>query len=123
GRVIKMVVADDRFQSATNRAETDKLADQVLAFVASTSVVDDGGAPIIDAKGVADVSLATTKGRMSAKNNFSPNPIDPAPGAGNGLAGILEHLKRTDGISRPAILYQNVATGVNQANSYKVDFE
>src|SRR5690606_18612184 len=57
------------------------------------------------------------------KNNFSPNPIDPTPGAGNGLAGILQYLKGSDGIQKPAILYQNVATGVNQSNSYKVDFQ
>ncbi|MFP5254470.1 MAG: ABC transporter substrate-binding protein [Acidimicrobiia bacterium] len=123
GRQIKMVVADDRFQSATNRSETEKMADKVLALVGSVSVVDDGGAPVIDAKGIADVSLATTKPRVAAKNNFSPNPIDPNPQAGNGLAGILEYFKRTDGIKKPAIFYQNVATGVNQANSYKIDFQ
>lgn len=122
GRTIKMVVADDRFQAATNRAETEKMADRVLALVGSTSVVDDGGAPVIDARGLPDVSLATTKARTAAANNFSPNPIPPDPGAGNGLRGILEYFKRTEGIKKPAIFYQNVATGVNQANSYKVDF-
>jgi branched-chain amino acid transport system substrate-binding protein len=123
GRTIKMVVADDRFQSATNRSETEKMAGQVLALVGSLSVVDDGGAPVIDAKGLPDVSLATTKTRVAAKNNFSPNPISPDPSFGNGLVPILNYLKRTDGISKPAIFYQDVATGVNQANSYKVDFE
>lgn len=122
GRTIKMVIADDRFQAATNRSETDKMADRVLALVGNTSVVDDGGAPVIDARGLPDVSLATTKARTAAANNFSPNPIDPSPNAGNGLGGILEHFKRTEGIKKPAIFYQNVATGVNQANSYKVDF-
>jgi len=123
GRTIKMVVADDRFQSATNRAETEKLADKVLAFVGSLSVVDDGGAPVIDSTGTADLSLATTKTRVAAKNNYSPNPINPDPAAGNGLRKILEHFKQTDGIKKPAIFYQNVATGVNQSNSYKVDFQ
>src|SRR5690606_5471780 len=123
GRTIKMVVADDRFQAATNRSETEKMADKVLALVGNTSVVDDGGAPVIDAKGLPDVSLATTKPRTAAKNNFSPNPIDPSPQAGNGLSGILEYFKQTEGIKKPAIFYQNVATGVNQANSYKVDFQ
>lgn len=123
GRMIKMVVADDRFQSATNRSETEKMADKVLALVGSLSVVDDGGAPVIDERGLPDVSLPTTKTRVAAKNNFSPNPIDPNPQAGNGLAGILEYFKHTDGIKKPAIFYQNVATGVNQANSYKIDFQ
>jgi len=123
GRTIKMVVADDRFQSATNRSETEKMADKVLALVGNTSVVDDGGAPVIDEKGLPDVSLATTKTRTAAKNNFSPNPIDPTPDAGNGLVGILEYFKQTEGIKKPAIFYQNVATGVNQAKSYRIDFQ
>jgi ABC-type branched-subunit amino acid transport system substrate-binding protein len=95
----------------------------VLATVGNLSVVDDGGAPVIDAKGFPDVSLATTKPRVAAKNNFSPNPIDPDPTAGNGLAGILGYFKRTEGISKAAIFYQDVATGVNQTNSYKIDFQ
>jgi ABC-type branched-subunit amino acid transport system substrate-binding protein len=123
GRTIKMVVADDRFQSATNRSETEKMADKVLALVGNTSVVDDGGAPVIDEKGLPDVSLATTKARTAAKNNFSPNPIDPTPDAGNGLTGILEYFKQTEGIKKPAIFYQNVATGVNQSKSYRIDFQ
>lgn len=60
GRKLTLVQSDDRFQSATNRSETEKLAGQVIAFAGSLSVVDDGGAPILDQKGVADVSLATT---------------------------------------------------------------
>lgn len=123
GRKLTLVTADDRFQSATNRSETDKMTTQVLALVGSLSVVDDGGAPIIDEKLIADVSLATTGPRVAAKNNFSPNPIDPTPGAGNGLGKILEYFKSTQGISKPAIFYQDVATGANQANSYKTDFE
>jgi ABC-type branched-subunit amino acid transport system substrate-binding protein len=123
GRKLTLITADDRFQSATNRSETEKMSGSVLALVGSLSVVDDGGAPIIDSKGLPDVSLATTKTRVAAKNNYSPNPIDPTPGAGNGLAGILQYFKSTAGISKPAIFYQDVATGVNQSNSYKDDFE
>jgi ABC-type branched-subunit amino acid transport system substrate-binding protein len=123
GRKLTLVVADDRFQSAQNRAETEKIVPGVIALVGNVSVVDDGGAPIIDAKGIADISLATTQPRIEAKNNFPPNPIDPTPGSGNGLVKILEYFKRTDGISKPAIFYQDVATGVNQSNNYKIDFQ
>jgi branched-chain amino acid transport system substrate-binding protein len=123
GRQIKLITADDRFQSQTNRSETEKMAGQVLALVGSTTVVDDGGAPVIDSLGLPDVSLATTKQRVAAQNNFSPNPINPDPTVGNGLVPILEYFKRTEGISKPAIFYQDVATGVNQSASYKVDFE
>lgn len=123
GRKLTLVVADDRFQSAQNRAETEKIIPGVIALVGNVSVVDDGGAPIIDEQGIADISLGTTAPRISARNNFSPNPIDPTPGAGNGIGRILEYFKRTDGISKPAIFYQDVATGVNQSNNYKIDFE
>ena len=123
GRKLTLVTADDRFQSATNRAETEKLAGQVIAFVGSTTVVDDGGAPVIDAKGVADISLTTTAPRTPAKNNFSPNPIDPSPGAGNGAHNILGYFKSTYGVKKGAIFYQDVATGVNQSKNYEIDFE
>jgi ABC-type branched-subunit amino acid transport system substrate-binding protein len=123
GRKITLVTADDRFQSATNRSETEKMSGQVIALVGSLSVVDEGGAPIIDAKGLPDVSLSTTAPRVAAKLNFSPNPIDPTPGAGSGLVPILKYFQQTAGISKAAIFYQDVATGVNQSNSYKLDFE
>ncbi|MGK2947602.1 MAG: ABC transporter substrate-binding protein, partial [Acidimicrobiales bacterium] len=123
GRQITLVTADDRFQAATNRSETDKLADQVLAFVGSTSVVDDGGAPVIDAKGVADVSLATTPVRVRAANNFSPNPIDPTPGVGNGIAKIFSYFMETQGAKTAALFYQDAAVGVVQAENYKIDMQ
>jgi ABC-type branched-subunit amino acid transport system substrate-binding protein len=123
GRKLTLVTADDRFQSATNRSETEKLSGQVIAFVGSTSVVDDGGAPVIDAKGVADISLTTTAPRTQAKNNFSPNPIDPTPGAGNGSQNILGYFKGKYGLKKAAIFYQDVATGVNQSKNYEIDFQ
>src|SRR5688500_4789800 len=60
GRKLTLITADDRFQSATNRSETEKMSGSVLSLVGNLSVVDDGGAPIIDSKGLPDVSLATT---------------------------------------------------------------
>jgi ABC-type branched-subunit amino acid transport system substrate-binding protein len=122
GRKVTLVQSDDRFQSATNRSETQKLAGQVIAFAGSVTVVDDGGAPIIDQANVADVSLATTTPRVQARNNFSPNPIDPTPGAGNGTSAQLDYFKNTYGVKSAAIFYQDVATGVNQAKTYSIDF-
>ena len=78
---------------------------------------------MIDAKGIADISLATTAPRTAAKNNFSPNPIDPTPGAGNGIFRILNYFKATYGVKKAAIFYQDVATGVNQSKNYEIDFE
>jgi ABC-type branched-subunit amino acid transport system substrate-binding protein len=123
GRKLTLVTADDRFQAASNRSETEKLASQVIAFVGSVTVVDDGGAPILEERKVADVSLATTQPRYASPYNFSPNPIDPTPGAGAGFANVLRYFKEKEGITTPAIFYQNVATGVNQSNNYKIDFQ
>jgi ABC-type branched-subunit amino acid transport system substrate-binding protein len=123
GRKVTLVQSDDRFQSATNRSETQKLAGQVIGFAGSVTVVDDGGAPVIDQAGVADVSLATTVAREQAKNNFSPNPIDPTPGSGSGQAKALAWFKANYGVSKAAIFYQDVAVGVNQSNNYKIDFQ
>jgi ABC-type branched-subunit amino acid transport system substrate-binding protein len=94
----------------------------VIAFAGSTSVVDDGGAPVIDAAKVADVSLATTTGKQASAYSFSVNPVDPTPGSGAGLDEILVYFKETYDITTPAIFYQNAAVGVTQAANYKLDF-
>ena len=123
GRKLTLVTADDRFQSATNRAETEKLAPQVIAFVGSLTVVDDGGAPVIEAKKVADISLPTTPPRISASHNFSPNPVDPTPGVGNGTTRIMKYFKAKYGLTKAAIFYQDVATGVRQSKNFEIDFK
>lgn len=122
GRKLSLVQADDRFQAATNRSETEKLAGQVIALVGGTSVVDDGAAPVIDQRGLPDIALATTPVRAGAKNNFSPNPIDPTPGTGNGTEEILRYLKDTFGVASAAIFYQDAAVAANQRPKYEVDF-
>ncbi len=123
GRKLTLVQADDRFQTATNRAETEKLADEVIAFAGSLSVVDDGGVPIIEAQQIADVSMATTQPRTASPFNFSPNPVDPSPSVGNGQDKVLRYLKETRGTTKGAIFYQDVATGVNQSRKYELDLQ
>jgi ABC-type branched-subunit amino acid transport system substrate-binding protein len=121
GRKLTLVQADDRFQAATNRSETEKLAGQVLAFAGSLSVVDDGGTPILASAQIADVSVATTTPRTSSPFNFSPNPVNPDPAVGNGQDKVLRYLKEERGITKGAIFYQDVATGVNQSRKYELD--
>jgi len=122
GRKLTLVTADDRFQSATNRNETEKLANQTIAFVGNTSVVDDGGAPVIDAKPIADISLGTTPPRFKAKMNFSPNPIDPTASS-NGIFRILNYFKSTEGVKSAAIFYQDAAVAASQVPRYEEDFK
>ena len=78
GRKLSLVQSDDRFQSATNRSETEKLAGQVVAFAGSLSVVDEGGAPILDQKGWP-TSPRHHAPSCGGQNSFSPNPTDPTP--------------------------------------------
>lgn len=122
GRKLTLVTADDRFQTATNRNETEKLAGQVIAFVGNTSVVDDGGAPVIDERKVADLSLATTPPRVRAAMNFSPNPIDPTADS-NGIHRILSYFKQTQGVKSAAIFYQDAAVAASQVPRYRADFK
>jgi ABC-type branched-subunit amino acid transport system substrate-binding protein len=122
GRKLTLVTADDRFQTATNRNETERLASQVIAFVGNTSVVDDGGAPVVDAKSIADISLATTPPRVRAKMNFSPNPIDPTA-SNNGIFRILNYFKSTEGVKSAAIFYQDAAVAASQVPRYEADFK
>ena len=122
GRRLTLVTADDRFQTATNRNETEKLARQVIALVGNTSVVDDGGAPVIDEKKIADISLATTPPRVRAAMNFSPNPIDPTAES-NGIHRILTYFKQTQGVKSAAIFYQDAAVAASQVPRYRADFK
>jgi branched-chain amino acid transport system substrate-binding protein len=122
GRQLTLVTADDRLQAAVNRSETEKLADQVLAFVGNTTVVDDGGAPIIDANQIPDVALAIADARISSPYNFSPNPIDLTPGVGNGAHRILAHYKQQHGIETAAIIYPAQASARGRALAYRDDF-
>jgi ABC-type branched-subunit amino acid transport system substrate-binding protein len=85
-------------------------------------VVDDGGAPIIDEKKIADISLATTPPRVRAAMNFSPNPIDPTAKS-NGIHRILTYFKETQGVKTGAIFYQDAAVAASQVPRYREDFK
>jgi ABC-type branched-subunit amino acid transport system substrate-binding protein len=122
GRKLTLLTGDDRLQAASNRSETEKLSDQVLAFVGNTTVTDDGGTPVIDGKKIPDVSLSISEARIRSAFNFSPNPID-LDGVGSGVAPVLQHMAKTYGISRAAIIYPEQASAKARALEYRQDFE
>ena len=101
GRKLSLVQADDRFQAATNRSETEKLAGQVIAFAGSLSVVDDGGAPILEPKGVADVSVATTAAPHRGQEQLlaRTRPTRPRASA-TARTRCCSYLKQTRGITQ-----------------------
>jgi ABC-type branched-subunit amino acid transport system substrate-binding protein len=122
GRKLTLLTGDDRLQAASNRSETEKLSDQVLAFVGNTTVTDDGGTPVIEGKKIPDVSLSISEARIRSAFNFSPNPIDLG-GVGSGVAPVLRHMAKTYNVSRAAIIYPEQASAKARALEYRQDFE
>ncbi|HEX3459300.1 MAG TPA: ABC transporter substrate-binding protein [Acidimicrobiales bacterium] len=74
GRKLALSSADDDLQEAQNSTAVQSLAGQVLAFVGSFSVADDGGAPAMASANVPDIGEALTPARFNLPQNFSPQP-------------------------------------------------
>jgi ABC-type branched-subunit amino acid transport system substrate-binding protein len=74
GRKLALSSADDDLQEAQNSTAVQSLAPQVLAFVGSFSVADDGGAPAMASANVPDIGEALTPARFNLPQNFSPQP-------------------------------------------------
>jgi ABC-type branched-subunit amino acid transport system substrate-binding protein len=77
GRRIRVVPADDALDSGKNRAGHLQLKDQVLAFVGSFSVNDDGGISVLRDCGCPDIGAALTRAHAALPNTFSPQPQRP----------------------------------------------
>jgi ABC-type branched-subunit amino acid transport system substrate-binding protein len=122
GRKLKVVTTDDRLDSGTNRAETQRLMGQVLAFAGSFSVVDDGGASVLAGTNIADVSLALSQARIEMPNNFSPSPIDPADQV-RGTLNIQRYFKQTAGVTKAAVVYAAQANAKKGGEGFKKDLE
>jgi ABC-type branched-subunit amino acid transport system substrate-binding protein len=122
GRKVKVQLSDDRLDTGTNRSETQRMANQVLGFAGSWSVVDDGGASVINGTNIPDVSLALSDQRIAMPNNFSPNPIDPTS-PGSGITNILEYFKQSLGASKGAIVWPAQAAARKRAQAFQVDMK
>jgi ABC-type branched-subunit amino acid transport system substrate-binding protein len=75
GRKLKVQVADDAFDSGRNRAGHLQLKDQVLSFVGSFSVNDDGGISVLRDCKCPDIGAALTQAHADLPTTFSPQPI------------------------------------------------
>ena len=74
GRKLALDSADDNLAEAQNSTAVQSLTGQVLAFVGSFSLADDGGAPAMASAGVPDIGEALTPARFNLPDNFSPSP-------------------------------------------------
>ncbi len=122
GRQLTLVSADDRLQSGTNKAETDKLMDSVLGFVGGVTVVDDGAAQALEGTNVALTGLAITDAMITSANNFPSVPINLQDG-GNGAEEIFRYMKEIEGVSRGGIINPAQAAAKERAKGYKTDME
>ncbi|HET7722976.1 MAG TPA: ABC transporter substrate-binding protein, partial [Acidimicrobiales bacterium] len=120
GRQLVFVGADDRLDSGQNRAETQRLASEVLGFVGGTTVVDAGGTSVIDGTDIVATQLAVSDAAIQSANVFSPNPIDPA-GTTQGTMGMWQYFARTRGVTKVAIVYPAQADARTRGRAYEVD--
>ena len=121
GRRLKLDTADDRFDSGGNRAQTAELSKKVLAFVGGLSVVDDGGATVLQGTNIPDVGLALSDGRIRLPNNFSSAPIDLADG-GNAFVPALKYYK-SQGAVNGAVIWPGQAIARQRAQGYIKDMQ
>src|SRR4051794_36381241 len=82
GRQLKLLPADDSLDSGKNRAAYLSLKDKVFSFVGSFSIVDDGGAAVINDCGCPDVSGNLSKQMLNSPYHYGPQPQSPGWRAG-----------------------------------------
>jgi ABC-type branched-subunit amino acid transport system substrate-binding protein len=110
GRQLKLTSVDDNLDPGQNGSQMQALGGQVLAFLGSFSVVDQGGAPYLQSSGIPDVGYGLSTSRVNLANNFSPQP-QPS----GWPLGALSYFKRTFGdavIKNMALFIQNAGTAV-----------
>jgi ABC-type branched-subunit amino acid transport system substrate-binding protein len=122
GRKLQLNNSDDRFDSGANRAETEKLKARVFGFVGGLSVVDDGGAAVLQGTNVPDVGISLSDARIKMANNFSTSPIDLADG-GNGSVPALNYYKSALGAKTGAVIWPGQAIARARAQGYVKDMQ
>lgn len=120
GRQVRVATGDDRLDPGANRSETERLGDEVFAFVGDTTVVDDGGTGIIERDGIPDVSLAIGSLRAASSMNFSPNPLDPNQ-PGNASTPIMSYFASQYGVTSAAVVYPTQSDAAARAHGYTYD--
>ncbi|HUE58770.1 MAG TPA: ABC transporter substrate-binding protein [Acidimicrobiales bacterium] len=107
GRKLVVKSADDNLDASQNATATQSLANQVLAFVGSFSVDDQGGAAVLQQDGIPDIGFALSPQRFNLPNNFSPQP---EPVGWNIAPYIYFKQKYPDAAAHMAYFTENNAT-------------
>lgn len=121
GRELELATGDDRLDAGTNRSETQRLSNEVFAFVGEVTVVDDGGASVLDGTNIARVSLSIGSAAARLPNNFSPNPLNPDQ-PGNASTPIMRHFA-AQGVTSAAIVWPAQADARARGQGYQHDLQ
>lgn len=121
GRKFKLIEDDDGLSCETNKADTEALADQVIAFVGSFSLYDSCGGQIFTQRpGLPDVSETLDPSILKLPNVF---PVQPAVAGGE--LGPLEYFKKKfpAAITKVGVLVADVGTAPSQFAGLKAAME
>jgi ABC-type branched-subunit amino acid transport system substrate-binding protein len=121
GRQLRLLTGDDRLDAGSNRAETQRLAEQVFGFVGGVTVVDNGGAQVLAGTNIPDVNLAIGNDRKRLPNNFSPNPINPDE-PGNQAGAIMQYFA-AQGVTSAAVIWPAQADARDSGQGYIEDLQ
>jgi len=119
GRQLRLITGDDRLDAGTNRSETQRLASQVLGFVGAVTVVDNGGAAVVNGTNIPDVGLTIGADRGANPNNFSPNPIDFSKPGNAAIPPFRYFAER--GVTSAAIVWPAQADARGRGQGYEYD--
>jgi ABC-type branched-subunit amino acid transport system substrate-binding protein len=115
GRKLTLASGDDNMEEAQNSTAVQSMASQVLAFVGSFSVADDGGGAAIASANVPDIGEALTPARFNLPQNFSPQPQP-----GGFIGGPFQYFAQKFGPSvtqHMAILEEDQSTAQTQGTA------
>jgi ABC-type branched-subunit amino acid transport system substrate-binding protein len=121
GRQLELVTADDRLDAGTNRSETQRLSNEVLAFVGENTVVDNGGAQVLNGTNIPRVSLSIGSDAARLPNNFSPNPLNP-DSPGNATVPVMQYLA-AQGVTSAAIIWPAQADARARGQGFQHDMQ
>lgn len=109
GRMLKVDVRDDQFDTGENRAETSEVAAQDFAIAGSFSLLESGGAAIVSSTGIPDVGVSLSDERRKLPTSFSPIG---APGRGYRTGQFLWYARHfPDAVKAVGTLFGDVASG------------
>lgn len=104
GRKVNLLGADDRLDAGANRSLTQGMMSQVLGFAGGYSVLDDGGASVLEGSGIPDVGSCIGARRATMAENFCLSPNEPSA-TYNGSAPQWQYFRDNYGVQTVAVVW------------------